>query len=184
MNHFFYTLSSFLVALLFLIIGTVTISMPWIPEVHATVLHFLVEQTLALSLLGFLLILISIAILVYLALTRSEKVLYIKKGTHSISVDHKVLEGHLDAYLKELFPSDEIPHQLIIRKQRILISTDLPYRPKQEQESLSEKMYDDLVHLLEDQFSCTKDLYLSLSFEANPQEEDESCAKPSVNTSN
>lgn len=184
MNHFFYTLSSFLVATLFLIIGAVTITMPWIPEVHATVLSFLVEQTLALSLFGFLLILIGIAILFYLALMRSEKVFYIKKGTHSISVDHKVLEGHLDAYLKELFPSDEVPHQLFIRKQRILISADLPYRPKKEQQSLSEKMYDDLVHLLEDQFNCTKDLYLSISFEANPQEKDRSCAKPSLNSLN
>lgn len=146
-------------------------SMPWLPEVHTAILRFLIENTLLISLIGLLMVVIGVAALSYIIINTSKRTFYVKKGAYSIGVDRKVLDGYLTQYLSELSPNEELPHQLIIRRRRILISTDLPYRPNQEQEPLAEKIYDDLVQLLEEKFGCKKDLYLSISFQSPPKDE-------------
>lgn len=171
MSNIFYIISSFIVAVLFILTGIVCMSMPWLPEVHTAILRFLIEHTLLISLIGLLMVIIGIAALSYMIINSSKRTFYVKKGTYSVGVDRKVLEGYLEQYLHDLFPAEEIPHQLIIRRRRILISTDFPYKPKNEQEPLAEKIYDDLVQLLEEKFGCKKDLYLSISFQSPPKDE-------------
>jgi hypothetical protein len=171
MSNIFYTTSSFIVAVLFVLTGIICMSLPWLPEVHTSILRFLIEHTLFISLIGLLMLISGVAALSYIIINSSKRTFYVKKGTYSVGVDRKVLEGYLEQYLKDLSPSEDVPHQLIIRKRRILISTDFPYKPKPEQEPLAEKIYDDLVQLLEEKFGCKKDLYLSISFQSAPKDE-------------
>lgn len=168
MNNIFYTIISFIVSILFILTGVVCVSLPWLPDVHTSILRFLIENTLFISLIGLLILAAGVAALCYTILNSSRGTFYIKRGNYSVGVDRKVLEGHLVQYLKELYPSEEIPHQLIIRRRKILISTDFPYRPKNEQEPLAEKIYDDLTQLLEEKFGYKKELYLSISFQPAP----------------
>lgn len=170
MNNIFYTASSFIVAILFVLTGIVCMSLPWLPQVHASILHFFMENTLFISFIGLLLLTAGGAALSYTVLNSMRRTVYVRKGSYPIGVNRRVLEGYLLQYLKELHPSEEIPHQLIVRRHKILISADFPYRPKNEQEPLTEKIYSDLTEMLDEKFGCQKDLYLSVSFYSAPKQ--------------
>lgn len=175
MGNLFTAIIGLIIATLFILTGIVAASLPWMPDIQAAILKSLIEDTLYISLIGTTLCITGSAIITYIALNYSKKSFTIVRGNLSFAIDQKVLEKYIGDYFKRMHPKEELPHQVVVRKRRILLSTELPYAPKEQQEPIAEKVYDDIIRLLEEKFSCQKDLYLSITFPSAPKGEKVKC---------
>lgn len=175
MGNIFTTIISLIVAILFTLIGLIATALPWMPEVHAALIKFLAEDTLYISLLGLTLFTIGIGATTYFIIHHSRRTYTIKKGRDSVAVDKKVLDGYIGEYFKAAFLNEEIPYQLILGKRGIHLSTELPYREKKDREPTAEKVYGDIIDMLEKKFDYQKELYLSVTFKTTVKREKIEC---------
>lgn len=171
MNNFLTHLTSLIIALFFAVFGILCLFLPWMPLIQKRLIQIVLESSFFVSLTGIGFILVGGAIAAYVLINLKRRTYHIRKGGRLIDVDQEVIDGYITHYLKEQFPSVDIPHQLVVRKKKIMIAADLPYIPESQQPDLTEKIYQNICDILREKIGCMTELYLSVSFQTSPSEE-------------
>lgn len=169
MYYLFYSLISFIIALFFILIGIVSIMIPWSAGVRSDLIRFILEDSLTISLFGFAFVVIGLAIVINILLNSRRSYYHVKSGQSAITVDEAVIQQYLSLYWKQLFPQSEIPFKLNIKKNRIYLSADLPYQPIEEQRPLLERIRHDLRKLFSSHLGYDSEFSLSISFQKAPK---------------
>ena len=167
MNNLFYSLISLMVALFFIVLGVVGVLLPWSPLVRADLIQFILEDSLAIFLFGFVFIVVGLAIVIYIVLGTRRTYYRLKGGAQSVHIDEKVVQDYLDTYWKELFPLQQIPHRLQIHKNKIHLTADLPFIPYDEQKAVSDRIKQDLNEIFSSFLGYREPFYLTLSYTKN-----------------
>jgi len=159
---------SFCVSLFFAATGTLLILLPWLPGIRGRIAGFILEADLPLFATGITLLSISIAAIAYILIHMKRRQFHVIKGCYSYAVDPEVFDRYLTHYFSEVFPEEEIPLQLIVKKNQLLIAADLPHIPQHEQKNFLEKMNEEIGALLADNVGYIKPFNLNITF-AGPQ---------------
>lgn len=166
MKNFFYSLISLIIALFFIMIGIIGIMIPWSDVTRSSLIQFLNEDALAISLFGFAFIVIGSAIVVNILLSTRRRYYLIRANDTSIAVDESIIEQYLAAYWGQLFPGKDIPCRLSLKDNKIHIAVDLPYMPISEQKKLLEKIKEDLRNTFADYLGYRDEFNVSVSFQS------------------
>lgn len=169
MKNFFYSLISLFIALFFILIGIVGIMIPWSEVTRTTLIQFINEDALAISLFGFAFIVIGLAIVVNILLSTRRRYYLIRANDTSIAVDEAIIEQYLHAYWNQLFPGRDIPCRLALKDNKINITVDLPYLPVAEQKKLLERIKEDLRNTFADMLGYRDEFNVSVSFQPAPK---------------
>lgn len=165
MNHFFYSLIGFITALFFILLGVMSVLMSWFPAMRADLIQFLLENGTAVFLFGLAFMTIGIVMVINIVLGAKNHYYQFKIGRHTTQIDEDLIQKYIQTYFGEIFPKQAVPCRLIVRKNRLHITVDLPYVPASQQSVLMEKIQQDLNELLGKQIGYTSDYYLSTSFQ-------------------
>lgn len=174
MNHFFYSLISFIVALFFILLGIIAVIVSWSQAMLENMVEIISDNSLMLSLFGIGAIIIGLAIAANIIINAKRKYYRIRSGDHSILVDETVIQQYLNAYWKEIFPDNDIPSRLALKGNKIYISVDFPHVPLGQQPLVLEKIKQDLRSKFADLIGYHNEFYLSSTFQANSKPNDNS----------
>lgn len=164
MKNFFYSLISLIIALFFILIGVIGIMIPWSEITRTTLIQFINEDALAISLFGFAFIIIGVAIVVNILLSTQRHYYHIRANDTSIAVDEAIIEQYLAAYWSQLFPGRDVPCRLSLKDNKIHIAADLPYMPVSEHKKLLERIKEDLRNTFADTLGYRDEFNISVSF--------------------
>lgn len=169
MIHFLYSLVAFIIALFFIMLGSLSIMVQASHDIRSEVISFILEDKLFLSLFGIALILIGSAIIFYISTGFKKKYIRIKSsGSNVYYLDENIFQDSMKKYWKQLFPSKEIPHQITLKKNKVLITADLPYVPESEQKALLTRIDKDLKELFSHFLGYSREYVVSISFQSEP----------------
>lgn len=170
MNHFFYSLMSFILALFFIMLGALSILMPWRPAMRTDLIQFLLENSIALSLFGLAFLTIGVAMVFSIILNAKRHYYEFKVGNNPVRVDEEVIQKYLQVYFEEIFPAQDVPCRLTVNKNLLHVTADLPYVPNTQRNVLIEKIQQDLKSLFSEHLGYNSDYYLSASFQADKKQ--------------
>lgn len=136
------------IAFFFLLLGLLSLLIPWSKSTREQLLIFLQEQSLALTFLGLILIVIGISLAAQVILAARRKYYVISSSTATIEVDEDLLNHCLRLYWEQTFPHREIPHQLTIKNNQLHFAVELPHFPLDQQHQLLQRIKEDLRNLL------------------------------------
>lgn len=166
--NLFYYLVSFVVAGFFLLLGVIGIILPWSPNVRTELIMFILENSIAISLFGFVFLVLGITLLINLSSITKRRYYYVRGGQRAIIVDEAILQHYLESYWKELFPLHDVPHHLVIKKNKIRIIADLPYTETDERKPLLDRIQDELGDILNRVLGYSQELVLAVNFQTKP----------------
>lgn len=169
MGRLFYSLISLVIALFFLMLGIVSLMLPWSPSARTDLIQLILEESLVLSLFGAGLLIIGLSIAINIALNARHSYYHLRSGPRSVQVDESIIHDYLDDYWKKLFPHTQIPHRFTLKRNKIHVIADLPYIPKEEQKELLLQVQKELGQLLESFLGYRQPLRLSASFQSEPR---------------
>lgn len=167
MHHLFYSLISLTVAIFFIMLGVLTVLLPWSPSVRTDLIQFILEDSLAIFLFGFVFICVGLAIVIYIILGTRRSYYRLKGGTQSVHIDEAVVQDYLDTYWKQLFPKTSIPTRLQIKKNKIHLIADLPFIPHAEQKKVLERIKTDLTEIFGSFLGYREPFYFTASFQTD-----------------
>ncbi len=165
MSNLFHNLINLIIALFFMLIGIVGITIPWSINVRTLLTRFIFEDSLAISLFGFAFFFISLAMVTNLLFHFRQRHYTINSSNATTTVDEAVIQEYLNTYWKQLFPKNDIPCQLDLKENKIHIAVDLPYLPIQEQKPLLERIRKDLIKIFAKALGYSDEFFLSASFQ-------------------
>ena len=177
MQNLLHSLVKLVVALFFVLIGTIGLFIPWSVVLRTNLVQFLledssnvqsdsqiIEDSLAISLFGFTFIVLGIFVIANIIINSRIK-RYVMKGEGGLTeIDESVIHEYIVTYLKQQFPSRDIPVQINIKNNQIYLFIEFPTHPRDEQQKLLEKVKDDLSKLLSSKLGYRNDFRLSASF--------------------
>lgn len=169
LNRLFYSLISLVIAIFFLMLGVVSLMLPWSPSAQADLIELIQKDSMNLAFFGFGFILIGLSIVINIALSARHHYYQVKSGPYSVQVDEAIIQDYLDSYWRQLFPRSEVPNRFMIKRNKIHITADLPYVPPSEQKALLKQSSDELAQLLESFLGYRKPVSLSASFQPEPK---------------
>lgn len=137
---------------------------PWADQIRYSVIHFISENPIALFFFGLSIALIGIALIATIVFNSQRRYYHIQSGSHPITLSETVVSDYLNSYWKKLFPNQETPCRVLIRKKKIQVTADLPFVPILEQKSLLEKIEKDLLSTFRDVLGYREELDVSISF--------------------
>lgn len=161
-KNFFFTVFSLLLACFFLLLGSLSLVLPWNEKIHAHFLSFL-NNGLALSAVGFTLIIVG-AILMATLFISHRKYYYIRVGSRAVAVNGEVIKKSLSVYWKKRFGVNQVVSEVEIRPDRLHITAHLPPLPFEDQRDLVKKIEQELTALLTDILGYSRPLFLTVSF--------------------
>ncbi len=164
MSNLFHSLISLVIALFFVLIGLISIMIPWSADIRYKLIHFILEDALAISLFGFAFIVVGSAIIANILLNARHQYYHIRSGVGAIKIETAIIQQHLTLYFKELFPSNDIPCRIAMKKNKIHITIDLPFTPPTQQRELLERIKGDIQHLFATKLGYLDEFFLSASF--------------------
>lgn len=165
MAHIFYSLISFFIAIFFVLLGVISVMIPWVSTIQMRIIQFILEDSLAISLFGFAFIVVGLAIVANIIISSKKRHYHLHVKNNPVIVDQMVFEQYLHMYWKQLFPEKEIPTQLTIKKNRFFIAADLPAIPESEQKPLLNRIKEDLESTFTKLLGHPAEFYLSISFQ-------------------
>lgn len=165
MNNLFYSLISLAIAIFFIMLGIISVMLPWSPMVRTDLIQFILEDSIAIFIFGFCLIIIGLAVVINIAFSARRSYYRLRSGPKSIWIDESVIQDYLNSYWKDLFPQSSVPNRLIMKKNKIHLVADLPYIPLAEQKELLERIKTDLTDLFGTFLGYRETFYLSASFQ-------------------
>ncbi len=168
MHYFLYSLIRFIAALFLVVIGTVGILIPWSENIRSTLTHFILEDSIAIFLFGFIMLVTGLFSMVNILINMRRTHYVINSGSTRITVDESVIQQYLISYLKQLFPKVNVHGHAKLKSNRIQIFIEFPYHPTLEQEALVERVKKDLSSLFASKLGYTGDFRLSVSFQPIP----------------
>lgn len=163
-NLLYYTISS-LIALFFILLGIICIMLPWSPSVRTNIVDFFLENTIAISLFGVGFFVIGLTMLINFYLSSKRRYYHLKVGERSVAVDEIVIRQYLQSYWEQVFPNQEVPTRLSLRKNKIKVYADLPYVPKEERPTVCERIQNELHEIFSKTLGYTQKFLLSISFQ-------------------
>ena len=146
-------------------LGLVAVLVPWSPEVRSDIIQFILEDSIAIFLFGFVFIVVGLAIVISIILGTRRSYYRLKGGLQSVMIDEKVIQDYLDTYWKELFPKATVPNRLQIKKNKIHLTADLPFVPQNEQKAVLERIRNDLTEIFNSFLGYQEPFYLAASFQ-------------------
>lgn len=165
MRNILYSLISLAVALFFIVLGVLSMLLLFSPYVRNSLVQFILENSVMLFLFGFSFLVIGIAIVAHVIIGAQKKHYYIKSNNHSIYISEDVFQEYLDNYWKQLFPNQDVPNQVELKKDKIHITAELPFVPIPEQKKIITRIERDLSELFNRLIGYRKEYILSLSFQ-------------------
>jgi hypothetical protein len=166
MFNFLYSLITFFVALFFILLGIIGAMIPWFPAIRTEVITLILEHSITIFLFGFSFIAIGCALVINILLSVRKDYYHFKVGNHPVQVDENLIQSYLTNYWKELFPENEIPNRLVLKKNKIHVIADLPYMQRPQQEVILERIKNDLRELFGDMLGYRHQFHLSASFQS------------------
>lgn len=94
--------------------------------------------------IGFLLLLFALMAVWVTFLQLRCKVLLLKKGATSTTVEPAVLEGYLKQYWKRVFPAGNVAQRVRVGREKILVEITFPSVPESEQKRLIRQIEGDV----------------------------------------
>lgn len=179
MNRFIYSLISFIVALFFIMLGVISILLPWLPVMRTHIILFLLENAVAISLFGLAFLAIGVAMVTNIALAAKTRYYEFTVGQNPVKIDEDLIQKYIQLYFQELFLGQEVPCCLAIKHNRIHITADLPAVPLTQRDVLLEKIQQDLKELFSRYLGYHVDYYLSASFQAEEKSPPQTPPAPS-----
>lgn len=159
-NSFFLTL----IAVFFILLGFLSLIVPWFPAIRTHIILFLLENTIAISLIGGVSLLVGGAILANILLSAKHKHYRIRAGNRAVVVDEAVIQIYLDKYWQDLFPGCEVPNKVMLKNNCIHVFANFPGLPLHEQKNLLERIDRDLTQGFSAMLGYQREFYLSASF--------------------
>ncbi len=92
----------------------------------------------------------------------------LKSIPNPIWIDETIILNYVENYWKVIFPKRIISNRVILKKNKIFLSTDLPYVPRYEQKELISKVQKDLGDIFSRMLGYKEDFTFSASFQPNP----------------
>lgn len=169
MNHFLYSLISFIIALFFILLGIIGIILPWSPDVRSHIVNFIFEDSVFIFLFGLGFFFIGTAIVVNIIVSSRRRYYEVRSGSSLVKVDETLFQSYLNTYWKQMFPKNEIPNRVTLRKNKIHITADLPYIPLAQQKELLEKIEGDLNDIFNRILGHRHECLISISFQSEPE---------------
>lgn len=162
-SHFFTFLLNGLVALLFLLLGILSLALPWAPHFRQAYIDFLSNSALGLILIGLGFVFVAL-LLLFPLIKNKRRYYYIKSDCNAVIVDKNLIKQSIEAYWKRQFRSDDIDSDIEFKHDNILVSAHLPPYPFEKQKELLKKIEADLSQLLREVLDYRKGLRLAISF--------------------
>ena len=159
-----YTLLSFILSLFFMAVGASALTIAFSTYARSETITFLLENTNLIILFGLLFIAIGIISFFYLVQSSKRKYYTLKSQKLEIDVSESVIVKYLKSYFRELYPYNDIPCQVELKKRRAEVTADLPFVPVAEQKDLLKKIEEDLTSIFRDQIGYRNELKVSISF--------------------
>lgn len=164
MQNIFSSLVKFVIAIFFVLIGTIGLFIPWSVSMRTTLVQFFLEDSLAISLFGFAFVVLGVFVIANVIIDHRHKYYVTKWENSQTDIDENLIRDYLLAYMKELFPHSDIPTHLNIKKNRFYIFIDFPYYPAEEQRDLIDKVKNDLSYLFSSKLGYHESVKLSATF--------------------
>jgi hypothetical protein len=167
LGRFFYLTISLVIGTFFLLLGAVSIALPWVTLLRDKIVQFILEGNLIFTLFGLGFFLIGLSILLYSLLSSKKQYVYLRTGNRSITLDEDLIQDYLETYWQERFPKHTIPSSFQIKKRAIHIKADFPFLPVLEQRAFLERIQHDFNDLFGRVLGYPHEIYLTASFQSN-----------------
>lgn len=169
-GRFFQKILSLLLSLFFLLIGTVSLFIPWSSWIRTEVIQFILEDNLIIPLFGLGFIIAGLSLAIYSISQARQRYFYLRIGPRSIAVDETLLQRYLETYWQKQFPKYPIATHLNLKKDSIQIEAEFPATPEQSQKDLLEKVKQDLSDIFSITLGYPHEIYLTATFQNIPKE--------------
>ncbi len=167
MIHFFYSFIIFILALFFVVLGLLSFMVQASQGIRSEVIGFIIEDTVFLFLFGIVSLLIGLAIIFYLITSFKKSYVKIKsKNNHTFYLDESIFQDYLKSYWKQLFPKNDIPNHIVLKKKKVLIAADLPHVPVSQQKALLIRIDKDLKDIFTRLLGYHQEYEITLSFQS------------------
>lgn len=165
MINFLYSFITFIIALFFILLGTLTLLLPWSERIQGLAIHFIHENQWSWNLFGLGLLTIGFGLAIYLWITSRRRYHTFKIGLNEVIISDHVIDDYLRTYFAKLFPTQEVPYRFTVKKNKLKVVADFPFLPIEDQKELLNKVSHDLTEILRDFLGYRKTFELSISFE-------------------
>lgn len=163
-SNFLYYLVTLIIAAFFILLGILGIMLPWSTHIRDDFIEFILINGTTISLLGFASVVIGSTMLFQLWIGMRRHYYYIRVGGRSVAVDEAIIQHYIDAYWKQVFPNEEIPSRLVLKKNKIKIVADLPKMDTTARKELLQRIQEEIQEILVRVLGYPHEFILSLSF--------------------
>jgi predicted membrane protein len=168
-NLFFYKLITFIIALFFIVIGIFAILVQASSSIRSDVISFILDDTLFLALFGFISLLVGVAIVFYLLSSFRKRYHTVKSDAGAFYLDESLFQDYMENYWKQLFPNQNIPTHVNLKKNNVQITADLPFVPEAQQKELLSHIDRDLKEIFHEILGYKQNYVISISFQPETQ---------------
>jgi hypothetical protein len=165
MKNFFTYLITFVIALFFIMLGIISIMLPWSPNIRTDLVQFILEDSVMIFLFGFALMVIGVAIVVNVLLGFKHHYYEIRSKNHAMYIDESLFQDYLNTYWKHLFPNQDIPNRVTIKRNKVHVIADLPPIPLNEQKAIIQRVESDLSDIFTRLIGYRNEYIISISFQ-------------------
>lgn len=152
------------VALVFILLGTVMFLLPWAADFRQSLIDFLTHQPQSLMLISVGFFLVGVVLLLTV-IRRRSRYYYVRTGDRSVAVDVAAVRQLLNTFWKQMFRSHEPATDVVLKHNRLQITAHLPSCPFDQQKEVVRKIERDLAAALKNQLGYHDELLLSVSFQ-------------------
>jgi hypothetical protein len=164
-NRFLYSLITLITALFFLLFGLFAMILPWSETLHMLAQQLIEEEVWPMTFFGAAFLLIGIALVGQILVSCRKQYYRVKTDTHTLEISEKIIQDYLSDYFNALFPQQEIPCRIAIKKNKIAVAADLPFYPLEDRKDLLKRVKLELGSIFKDYLGYSATLDLTLSFQ-------------------
>lgn len=165
MSHFLNSLIKFSVGLIFILMGIMALLVPWSPQVRTSLVDWILQSSLEMWLFGIAFLLIGLYLVIFSLWHSKTRYYNIQIDNPSIQISETVVQDYLSTYWKSLFPLNEIPCSVEMRKRKIAILADLPFIPLDDRPDLIQQIQNDLSEIFREHLGYEQGLDIKVSFQ-------------------
>lgn len=164
LSRFFYLSASFVIGTFFFLMGLLCILLPWFPYLQQISIHFILENSLILSLFGLGFTLTGFSMAAYAILKTGRKYVEIRTGDLAVILDENVIKQYLETYWQTHFPQAKVSYNINFKKHSLQIIADLPSLSLSDQKAFLEEVKQDFNDLFSRVLGYPYDVYFITSF--------------------
>lgn len=164
MTHLFYSLITVVIAFFFMLVGLVSLSLFFSTQMRTDFIQFVLEDHVLLPIFGLTLLAVGIGVLINSFFALRRKTYRISSGNYVTSLDENLFKQYLETYWKQKFPQKEVPCKVCLKRNKILVSADLPFTPVAEQKTLLSHIESDLSQILSQYLGYHRKYVINISF--------------------